>query len=291
MLIATLRGMVAHKLRLALTTASIALGVAFLAGTLMLTDTLDTAFHRHFATVTSGTDAVVRAEAPYASSSGVGTDRPPVDAALLDRVRALPGVAVAEGGVSGYALLTDTDGKAVPAAGGAPTMGYSLPDDVALRGGVRLLTGRAPDGPTEVAIDATSSESRAIPLGSDIAVLLHGPARTFTVVGTVAYGDEKDLGGTTAAYFDTATAQAVLGQPPSSTSCSSARPARSATRSWPTGCRRCCRAASRRAPARPSRRRRRTPSPTTSRSSACCCSPSRRSPCSSGRSSSGTPSR
>ena len=213
MLIATLRGMVAHKLRLALTTASIALGVAFLAGTLMLTDTLDTAFSQHFATVTSGTDAVVRSEAPYASTDGVGTLRPPIDAAVLDRVRAVPGVAVAEGGVSGYALLTDTEGEPVAAAGGAPTMGYSLPDDVALRGGVRLLTGRAPAGPTEVAIDATSSEAGAIPLGSDISILLSGPTRTFTVVGTVAYGDDKDLGGTTGAYFDTATAQDVLGQP------------------------------------------------------------------------------
>ena len=57
----TLRGMVAHKLRLALTTASIALGVAFLAGTLVMTDTMGAAFERLFDKVSSGTDSVKEA--------------------------------------------------------------------------------------------------------------------------------------------------------------------------------------------------------------------------------------
>ena len=60
MFAATLRGMIAHKLRLVLTTASIALGVAFLAGTLILTDTMTVAFDQLFGKVSSGTDAVVR---------------------------------------------------------------------------------------------------------------------------------------------------------------------------------------------------------------------------------------
>ena len=63
MLTHTLRGMLAHKLRLVLTTASIALGVAFLAGTLVLTDTMGLAFDQLFGKVSSGTDAVVRSQA------------------------------------------------------------------------------------------------------------------------------------------------------------------------------------------------------------------------------------
>ena len=65
MLTHTLRGMLAHKLRLVLTTASIALGVAFLAGTLVLTDTMGLAFDQLFSKVSSGTDAVVRSQASY----------------------------------------------------------------------------------------------------------------------------------------------------------------------------------------------------------------------------------
>src|SRR6478735_4308498 len=156
MLTATFRSMVAHKLRLFLTTMSIALGVALLAGTLILTNTMGIAFDMLFGKISSGTDAVVRTHAPYTASEGVGTERPPISDAVLDRVRDVDGVRAAEGSVQGYALLTDNDGRAITTNGGAPTNGYSMPADAALRGDVDLVSGRAPHGPHEVAIDATS---------------------------------------------------------------------------------------------------------------------------------------
>ncbi len=213
MFTATLRGMLAHKVRLVLTIASIALGVAFLAGTLILTDTMRLAFDQLFGKVSAGTSAVVRTEAAFSQTEGISTSRAPIPAAVLDQVRTVDGVRAAEGAVSGYALLTDTDGKAVLTRGGAPTMGYSLAADPALRGDVKLLSGNAPSGPRQVAIDATSAEEHHIALGSTIKVLFQGPAQDFTVVGTVGFGKEKNLGGTTGAYFDSATAQQVLGVP------------------------------------------------------------------------------
>src|SRR3954454_6972491 len=211
---ATIRSMLAHKMRLLLTTASIALGVALLAGTLILTNTMGNAFDMLFGKISSGTDAVVRTHAPYTSTEGVGTDRGPISASVLDRVRSVDGLRAAEGSVSGYALLTDNDGRAITTNGGAPTNGYSMPADEKLRGDVQLLSGHAPTGAHEVAIDATSAEENDIAVGSTIQVLFQGPTRSFTVVGTVGYGDGvKDLGGTTSAYFDTATAQQVLGSP------------------------------------------------------------------------------
>ena len=209
----TMRGMLAHKIRLILTSASIALGVAFLAGTLVLTDTMGLAFDQLFGKVSSGTDAVVRTHTPYTASEGAGTSRPPIKASILDDLAAVDGVRVAEGSVSGYALLTDNDGKAIITNGGAPTVGYSMPADEGLRGEVSLTSGTAPEGPDEVVIDATSAEDNNIALGSAIQILFTGPAHTFTVVGTVEFGGEKNLGGTTSAYFETATAQTVLGQP------------------------------------------------------------------------------
>lgn len=213
MFIATLRGMLAHKLRLALTTASIALGVAFLAGTFVLTDTMQLAFDQLFGKVSSGTDAVVRTEAAYTQAEGAGTSRAPIPASVLQQVRKVDGVHAAEGEVSGYALLTDNAGRAVLTNGGAPTMGYSMPADTTLRGDVKLLSGTAPSGPHQVAIDATSAHDHHISLGSTIKVLFRGPTQQFTVVGTVGFGGEKDLGGTTSAFFDPATAQKVLGSP------------------------------------------------------------------------------
>src|SRR6478736_964786 len=147
----TIRQMLAHKLRLVLTTASIALGVAFLAGTLVLTDTMGLAFEQLFGKVSSGTDAVVRTHAPYTASDGAGTSRPPIAASVLDDIADVPGVRVAEGSVSGYALLTDNDGKAIITNGGAPTLGYSMPADEGLRGDITLQSGTAPDRPDEVA--------------------------------------------------------------------------------------------------------------------------------------------
>ena len=214
MLTTTLRNMVAHKLRLLLTAASVALGVALVAGTLILTNTMGLAFDQLFGKISAGTDAVVRAEAPYTTSEGVGTTRGTLPESVLDEVRAVDGVRVAEGSVSGYALLTDNDGRAITTNGGAPTNGYSMPSDEELRGDVELLSGDAPTNEHEVAIDATSAEENDIALGSTIKVLFQGPTREFTVVGTVGYGDGvKDLGGTTSAYFDSATAQSVLGEP------------------------------------------------------------------------------
>src|SRR3954469_4071916 len=211
MFTATLRGMLAHKLRVILTTASIALGVAFLAGSLILTDTMNTAFDRFFGGLGAGTDAVVRHEAAYSAAAGVGVSRPSIPASLLPDIKKVPGVAAAEGVTSGYALIVDTHGKAVLGKGGAPTMGYTLPADEKLRGNVKMATGRAPTDSQEVAIDATAAAEHHIRLGNRITMLFRGPSETFTVVGTVVFGHNKDLGGTTSAYFTGATAQRVLG--------------------------------------------------------------------------------
>src|SRR3712207_2620838 len=208
MFTATLKGMLAHKLRVFLTSTSIALGVSFLAGTMMLNNSMQRAFDDLFASVNSGMDAVVRAEST--ADAGGADDRPPLPADLLPRVRAVDGVAVAEGRVEGYALLTDSHGKPIQPAG-APTSGSNLSQDPALRGDVVLRSGRAPEAPGEVAVDATSAEEGGLALGSQVKVLFQGPARTFTLVGTVGYGDEEDLGGATAAYFELQTAQRLLG--------------------------------------------------------------------------------
>ena len=213
MLTATLRGMVAHKLRLVLTTASIALGVAFLAGTLVLTDTMGLAFEQLFGKVSAGTDAVVRTEAPYTAVRGHRHQprrRSPPRSSTTSRK--VDGVRAAEGSVSGYALLTDNDGKAILTSGGAPTHGLQHGRRrEACAATSTCCPASAPDSPNEVAIDATSAEENDIALGSTIKVLFQGPTQEFTVVGTVGFGGEKNLGGTTSAYFDTATAQKLVG--------------------------------------------------------------------------------
>ena len=65
-----LRNLWAHKLRLMATALSITLGVAFMAGTLVLTATMRKTFDNLFADVYRGTDAVVRAKAAFEGPQG-----------------------------------------------------------------------------------------------------------------------------------------------------------------------------------------------------------------------------
>jgi putative ABC transport system permease protein len=211
MLSATIKGMLAHKLRLVLTATSIALGVAFLAGTLMLNDSMQRAFDDVFGSINSGTDVAVRADAGDVKTDNPDDSRPPIPASVLPLVQGMDGVSEAEGSVRGYALLTGSDGKPIQPQG-APTLGGNLATDQALRGDITLRTGRAPTRPGEVAIDASSAKKGHLAVGSTTKILFRGAPETFTVVGTVQYAGEDDLGGSTSAYFDLGTAQRVLGK-------------------------------------------------------------------------------
>ena len=214
MLTATFRSMVAHKLRLVLTTMSITLGVALLAGTMSSPTrwgSPSTCSSARSPPAPTRSSAPRRRTPPPRASAPTAARSP---ASVLDQIRQVDGVRAAEGSVRGYALLTDNDGRAITTNGGAPTNGYSMPADDELLGDVEILSGHAPRGPHEVVIDGTSAADHDIALGSTIKVLFQGPTQEFTVVGTVGYGDGiTDLGGTTSAYFATATAQQVLGSP------------------------------------------------------------------------------
>src|SRR5687768_17363248 len=101
MLRTALKGVLARKRRLVTTALAIALGVAFMTGTLVLTATIGRTFDNLFADVYKNVDAVVRAEKAFDAPMGEGAQRGMVDAALVDTVRRVDGVQVAEGTVFG----------------------------------------------------------------------------------------------------------------------------------------------------------------------------------------------
>src|SRR3954454_10055002 len=107
----TLKGLLAHKLRFALTGVAVILGVAFMAGTLVLTDTVGKSFDDLFKTNNQGIDAVVQHDAAFSSQHGTERDRVP--ASVLDTVKGTPGVAGAEGTILGFAQMVDKTGKAI----------------------------------------------------------------------------------------------------------------------------------------------------------------------------------
>jgi putative ABC transport system permease protein len=205
----SLRSLFLHKLRLFLTVAAVTLGVAFVSGTFVLSDTMSKAFDELYEGLTEGTDVSVRAELAYNDISTQGTTRP-LDDDLVDLVAGVPGVEVAEGSVTGYALIIDKDGEPVQ-PGGAPTLGASIGDD-RLSGDFAVRIGEAPDAPDEVALDAASARKAGYQVGDTATIVLEGGPQQFTVVGTVGFGETDSLAGATMAGFDTETAQRLLGK-------------------------------------------------------------------------------
>ena len=89
----TIEQIFGKKLRLLLTSIAVVLGVAFIAGTLVLTDTLGHVFDDVFSSATKGVDAVVRSRAPFTKhgrGSNVNDTRPPIPDSILSVVRATP---------------------------------------------------------------------------------------------------------------------------------------------------------------------------------------------------------
>ena len=109
MLKTTIKGLMARKLRLFATALAVLLGVAFMAGTFVLTDTIARTFHDLFGSVYVHTDAVVRGRAAL-ESSAFEAQRPRVDTTLIRAITGVPGVRAAEGNVFDYAQLVDGHG-------------------------------------------------------------------------------------------------------------------------------------------------------------------------------------
>jgi putative ABC transport system permease protein len=204
---ATIRSLLTHKLRLALTALAIILGTSFVSGTLVLTATLDQTFDNLFADVTEGVDAFVRGKSAFDGPQS-NEERPPLPASLLEKVQSAEGVAVAEGSVTGIAQIIDKEGEAI-APFGPPTLGASWTDTEELSP-FTLREGEAPGGPTEVVIDAGTAKEHDFQVGDRVEVVGAGPVRTFTLAGIAGFGDQDNLGGATLALFDLSTAQQML---------------------------------------------------------------------------------
>jgi putative ABC transport system permease protein len=212
MLRVSLRNLLVNKLRLLLTIAAVTVGVTFVSGTFVLSDTMVKAFDELYTGLTSGTDVVVKSEAAYeADIATTGGQVRPLDEAMVARVRKVPGVEVAEGSVFGFALVLDEHGDPVQ-PGGAPTFGTSLIADPELAGAVAFREGRMPSGAHELALDARTAKKAGYELGDRVDVVLQDGRRTFTLVAIVGFGETDSLLGATMAGFDLPTAQRALGK-------------------------------------------------------------------------------
>jgi putative ABC transport system permease protein len=206
----TLRGLLAHKLRLALTALAIVLGVTFISGTFVLTDTLNNTFSSLFTSVYSKIDFQVRGVAQF--GSGESATRNPLPESLLARVRAVPGVAGAFGNVTGYAQFIAHDGKPIPSSVGTLGIGF---DTNPLISNLHLIAGNPPTASDDVVMDAATAKSYDFSVGQRVGIIGGGlkSAQTFTITGIAQFGTADNLAGQTLAAFTLPTAQRVVGEP------------------------------------------------------------------------------
>ena len=204
----TIRGLAAHKVRLALTALAIVLGVGFISGTYVLTDTMNSAFTNLFSDVTEGVDLYIRRDSAFQGIEG-NEDRKPIPERLLADIAGVADVEVAEGTVTGYAQLVDENGDAIT-TGGAPTIGISWSGVGGGGGEFGIANGRAPQGPGEVLVDQATAEEHGFSVGDEVQILFEGPPETFTLVGTAGSGESDTLLGATLAAFEPETAQRVF---------------------------------------------------------------------------------
>jgi putative ABC transport system permease protein len=206
-----LQGLLAHKLRLALTALAIVLGVTFISGTFVLTDTLHNTFTTLFGRIYQNVDFEVRATAAFSSNNGgAGAVRKTIPQSIATSVRHVPGVAYAQGTVNGYAQFVSPDGKAI-SNGGAPTLGFSYDPNPQLAA-LNLSQGTAPASSHDVVMDAGTAQKYHFKVGDHVRVLLSGPPQTFTLSGIVRFGTANNLAGATIAAFKLPVAQRLFGE-------------------------------------------------------------------------------
>ncbi|WP_018158155.1 ABC transporter permease [Demetria terragena] len=207
MLRATWKSLWSRKIRLFLSTFAIVLGVAFVAGSLVFTATLDRAFQ----SIMTGSVSDVTVQTKGAAADGFSGESRKVPEGILDDVRSVPGVVRAEPGVASFSsFVVDRDNKVV-GGGGAPGIGLAYHDAPAAHGipGLRISEGKAPTTADEVVMDPRTAERADYRVGDTVTVVTAGelPRVRAKLVGLVSYSNGSGLAGASLVAWDLQTAQ------------------------------------------------------------------------------------
>ena len=207
----TLRSLWDHKRRLISTCIAVVLGVAFMAGTLVLSSTVNNVFDDLFGDLGKNVDAVVRGDVLFESDFG-GVQRGFLDESVIGAVRDVDGVANAEGSIQ-TAQITLLDSKGEPMGGfGPPTIVGSWDPDDQLSS-YQVVEGRAPERTGEVILDRAGVEDGDFSIGDQIDMVTPKGTVSLELVGISAFGDADSAGGSTFAGTTLEQAQDLAGQP------------------------------------------------------------------------------
>ncbi|HUA74597.1 MAG TPA: FtsX-like permease family protein [Solirubrobacteraceae bacterium] len=202
------RGFLQRKLRVALTGIAIALGVALMAGTYILTDTINQSFAGIFKSATKNDSVVVSPSQALGNRAQSQTS--PVTEAMLASVRSTPGVEQAAGGIFTEGTFLDTKRKRLTSGHAPGFISAVVPPRFE---SFKPVKGHLPSRPDEVALDQATAERSNVKLGQQILVAGRAAATRYTVVGIVKFGGGESFGGAGVALLTLAEAQRVVGAP------------------------------------------------------------------------------
>ncbi|MFI0903546.1 ABC transporter permease [Streptomyces sioyaensis] len=215
MLRTALRNVLAHKARLMMTALAVLLGVAFVAGTLIFSDSVGEAVKNASAKNLKDVAVSVQAadEDPDAPSSvGPGKDgkrATALDDKLAERIRALPGVRSVRANVTGQATLAGRDDQ--PIGNGWQNLATNYqPGKDGKDSRYPLVQGRGPANGGEIALAESTAKAAGVGLGDTVRFATDGPVLKKKLVGIVSTDDPQVTAGGSLALFDTATAQKLF---------------------------------------------------------------------------------
>ncbi|SEL91694.1 ABC transporter permease [Streptacidiphilus jiangxiensis] len=207
MLKATFRSFLAHKGRLALSMLAVLLSVAFVAGTLMFTDTIGSTFDELFRSTSPDVSVTAHNDVAGRNDQNFSGTVPTVPESLIPTVRQVPGVASVVGRVQlAGIVLTDANNKSIGAIGGAPTIGINW--DLRPNSPVDLTSGSAPHGDGQVVVDADTVHKHHLVLGQQLHVIAATGGFPVTLTGIATFNTTNP--GATLVFLDTPTAQTRL---------------------------------------------------------------------------------
>ena len=186
-----------HLVRFLLTALAVTLGVAFVAGSFVLRDSINNTLNGLLDSATKGLDVVVHGKEPRPDAP-----RPGVPLELATKLATVDGVARSSPDLQGSAMIVGKDGQVVR-NGGAPTFGFAFrADDPSFT----LVSGRGPTGPGEIVVERSTLIKSGLAVGDTTKAVIGSDARDVKITGEATFGS---LFGATAVLLDEATARSV----------------------------------------------------------------------------------
>jgi putative ABC transport system permease protein len=195
-----LKNLWSRKIRALTTTFAVVLGVAFVCGSYILTDTIFAAFDEIFSESLSGTSVVITAQNPVEQENG---EVPTISASLLPTVRRTPGVRLAAGAVFTPGGFFNSKGEKIGNKFAPKFISSTQPDGLE---SLNYVDGHSPRGPTEASIDRAAAEASDLKLGEEIRLIGQGSAESFRLVGFTQLGNAS-FGGASIAQVTLPVAQ------------------------------------------------------------------------------------